>query len=70
MSKIYLYIMGTNSVKKKIGSITTLLFLIIPIVFIQARKMGDQQLATRISDPMLRAWLLMNLRQVISATKK
>jgi len=29
----------------------------------QARKMGDQQLATRISDPMLRAWLLMNLRQ-------
>ena len=26
--------------------------------------MGDQQLAVRISDPMLRAWLLMNLRQV------
>ncbi len=32
--------------------------------------MGDQQLATRISDPMLRAWLLMNLRQVIKTTKK
>eukprot|EP00088_Acartia_fossae_P002265 TRINITY_DN10903_c0_g1_i4.p1 TRINITY_DN10903_c0_g1~~TRINITY_DN10903_c0_g1_i4.p1 ORF type:complete len:320 (+),score=34.23 TRINITY_DN10903_c0_g1_i4:32-991(+) len=29
----------------------------------QARKQADQQLAVRISDPMLRAWLLMNLRQ-------
>lgn len=29
----------------------------------QARKLADQQLSVRISDPMLRGWLLMNLRQ-------
>jgi hypothetical protein len=31
--------------------------------FFQARKSADDQLARRISDPGLRAWLLMNLRQ-------